>query len=76
MTSPGRSGEGRKHCFTYCGDDRCDCPAREAYGLLEWVGGSLPVLETMCRTIGLNAGADKAAEMRTSIVKATGKATP
>lgn len=56
-----------KHCFTYCGDDRCTCPAKDAYGLLGWVGGALPVLETMCSAAGLGAGAAKAAEMSAAI---------
>lgn len=56
-----------KRCFTYCGPDRCDCPAREAENLLDYVAPALPVLETMCRKAGLSLGAKKAAEMRDAL---------
>jgi 3-deoxy-D-manno-octulosonate 8-phosphate phosphatase KdsC-like HAD superfamily phosphatase len=56
-------GEPHKHCFAYCGDDRCDCPAREAFGLLGRVSTALPVLSTMLHKIGATGGARLASEM-------------
>lgn len=55
-----------KRCFTFCGE-RCDCPAKDAFLTLEYVAPGFPVLESMCRTVGLKAGAEKAAEMNTAV---------
>lgn len=56
-----------RHCFTYCGDDRCTCPARPANTLVDFLAPALPVLETMLRTSGMGAGADKAKEMQAAV---------
>lgn len=56
-----------KKCFAYCGDDRCNCPARNAYGLLGRVSTALPVLSTMLRKIGAERGADLATEMKAEV---------
>lgn len=56
-----------RHCFVYCGPERCTCAAREAENLLGFVFPALPVLETMCRSAGLGWGADKAAEMSEAV---------
>ena len=55
--------DSEKRCFTYCGD-RCDCAARAT---LEFVAPALPVLATMCETVGLDLGAAKAREMSEAI---------
>ncbi|WP_260581137.1 hypothetical protein [Sphingopyxis sp. PET50] len=60
-----------KKCFAYCGDDRCNCPARNAYGLLGRVSTALPVLSTMLRKIGANGGADLATEMQAEVEAAS-----
>lgn len=65
-----------KKCFAYCGDDRCNCPARNAYGLLGRVSTALPVLSTMLRKIGANGGADLATEMQAEVESASKPATP
>lgn len=70
-----------KKCFAYCGDDRCNCPARNAFGLLGRVSTALPVLETMLRKIGAEGGANVAAEMHSEVKAAstpitTDKETP
>lgn len=62
-----------KRCFAYCGDDRCNCPARNAFGLLGRVSTALPVLSTMLRKIGADGGADVAEQMKAEVEKA---ATP
>lgn len=56
-----------KKCFAYCGDDRCNCPARNAYGLLGRVSTALPVLSTMLRKIGADRGADLARDMQAEV---------
>lgn len=53
-----------KRCFTYCGDDACNCSARN---VLEFIAPALPVLESVCRKIGLDAGERKAAEMSLAV---------
>lgn len=58
-----------KRCFTYCGPDKCNCPAREAFSALSFVAPALPVLETMCSKAGLTSGAAKAAEMNAEVRK-------
>lgn len=59
--------DAHKHCFAYCGDDRCDCPAREAFELLGRVSTALPVLGTMLHKIGANGGARLATEMQEEV---------
>jgi hypothetical protein len=56
-----------KRCFTYCGDDLCDCPAREAHSILGFIAPALPVLATMCGKAGLRGGAAKAEEMNFAV---------
>ena len=56
-----------KHCFTYCGDDRCTCPARDLHGVLTHVRPALPLLETMLSKVGLNRGAEVAREMKEAV---------
>jgi hypothetical protein len=51
-----------KKCFAYCGDDRCNCPARNAFGLLGRASTALPVLS--------------ATEMHAEIEAASKSATP
>jgi hypothetical protein len=65
-----------KKCFAYCGDDRCNCPARNAFGLLGRASTALPVLSAMLRKIGANGGADLATEMHAEIEAASKSATP
>lgn len=69
-----RVDDGRR-CFTYCGDDRCTCPAREPFQLLGRVSTAFPVLETMCRKIGADKGAAVAAEMRDDIAALRAQST-
>jgi|SRR6478735_2959838 len=56
-------GDQHKRCFTYCGDEICDCPANAAFRSLRFVEPALPVLSNMCRTVGLVGGQEKADEM-------------
>lgn len=56
-----------KHCFTYCGDDKCTCPARDAQQVLAYVRPCTRVLETMCSKLGLDRGAEVAREMADAI---------
>src|SRR3546814_19405001 len=56
-----------KKCFAYCGDDRCNCPARNAYGLLGRVSTALPVLSTMLRKIGATGGPALATEIQAEV---------
>lgn len=62
-----------KRCFTYCGDDRCNCPAREAHSILDGCALALPVLATMCRKIGCTTAAAKADEMLAGVKAVRGK---
>ena len=59
--------DAERRCFTYCGPELCNCPARDAYGVLGFIAPALPVLETMCSKAGLSLGAAKAAEMDAAV---------
>jgi hypothetical protein len=56
-----------KHCFTYCGDDKCDCPAKGFSQTLAFIAPALPVLSSLCRGAGLKRGAAKADEMDAAV---------
>ena len=60
-----------KRCFTYCGDDLCNCPARDLHMTLDFITPALGVLSTMCDAAGLNLGKAKADEMHTAGLRAS-----
>lgn len=58
-----------KYCFTYCGDDKCTCPAREAHDVLAYVSPALPLLETMLLKLDCARGAEVARGMRVEVAR-------